>query len=427
MTSPLNRRALPRLAAALALVAGAAPASAWPVHGASVSALCPQGTGWGDGCAGAPADGVVQFKRSQFFDTSTTGYVQDGVARQSGQAPYASKPFYNMAGVDFKVAYSAAAFTGKAPSGIASDTANVCSYSATGSNTGGPLITCDNSSATFTAQGYDFGPNGPSGACVPIKFGPNFSGTAIFKNDNFLNDPNCMDQGYLVQTANNSSVNMQIIQDKIDGGALNAENLVSEIDSFELLNTTGTLTVRYSAFLHSTGRPIATQTTGSIDAEYNYVEGFIYGSPNAQSLHGEFIVESSPVASGTMPFYTNLNNTILQPANVRAATVNGFAGGTNAPLWMTAQNITIASYTAKYNTTIVNLSGGPGGSRVAGTSLIEYQNQPVTGASISYNYTDSTGAAFSLHSATVTGTPSWLSGNVCLTTGAAISAWEGDC
>jgi hypothetical protein len=418
-------RVLLALAAAAALVVAGVPASAGWMHGAVSMGTCPMGTNWGDGCSGAPADGVVQFPRSRFFDTSTSGYVEDGVARQSSQPAYASKPFFNMAGVDFPVGYSASAFTGKAPASVGSDTGNVCTYSAHSSTTGGPIINCDNSGATITLAGYDFGPNGPSGACVPIELGQNFTGTIIFKNDNFMNDPNCMNQGYLVQGFNGSSFNIQIIQSKIDGGGLVTADQSNPIDLFELLNTTGTITVKYSAFLHSTGRPIATGTSGSFDIEDNYVEGMIY--TQTDTLHGEFITMANAAASGTQLSQTYLNNTILQPANVTYA--DGcdptHPCGVNAPIWMTSQNLTLASFVAKYNTTIVNQNTGH---ITAGNSLFSYETSVVTAADISYNFTDDIGADFNMHASNgAVGNPGWLNGNVCMQSGAQITAWEGHC
>ena len=71
----------------------AAPANAWFHHGtATAPVTCPQGTGTpGDGCSGANQSAV--FINSTFFST----------VQQSGQGAYATRPPWNVAGVDFPV------------------------------------------------------------------------------------------------------------------------------------------------------------------------------------------------------------------------------------------------------------------------------------------------------------------------------------
>lgn len=142
---------------------------------------CAKGLDWNDGCLEAPVDGVVKYPN--FFSDSTKGYVRPGVARQSGQAAYAKTPPYNVAGVDFPVGYSAAAFAGKDPTVTPP---KGCEYYATGSALGGPLVEC-NHARGLDIEGYDFGLHN----CVPLDIKNGNTGPIVIKNNRFVNGSNC--------------------------------------------------------------------------------------------------------------------------------------------------------------------------------------------------------------------------------------------
>lgn len=389
------------------------PAAA-SIHGSSTSNTCPKGTGWGDGCSGAPPDGAVKFPA--FFTASSNGYVQDGIARQSGQT-YATRPPNNVAGVDFPVSYSQAALT-KDPLKIGLDVPG-CTYETNGSAAGEPMVECY-SSSNPDIEGYDFSPTGPRGVCVPVRFHNNSSGTFTFRNNRFKSDANCAQQGYLVQIDNGTSGDVVFDKNYGDGNALVLASSGVFADGFNFYNG-GRVTLSYSGFLHFTGRPVNTKTNSDILAQDDYVEGFIYG---ANTEHGEFIANTPP--SGNQTSITYVNVTILQPANVHDAT----GGGTNGAIWMSNGIIsppnTINSFSVKYSTLIVNLAGGPGGTRVAGGN-IAYNYNAIGTANISTSYFDGTGSGDCIEASGVTGQAGWLSGNVALQSGNPVNAWNTSC
>jgi hypothetical protein len=84
------------LIAIATIAACSAPANAFAVHGGNAAAvLCAQGTGDpNDGCVASPSGG--QFQDVSFFTS----------ARQTGQSAYATRPAWNVAGVDYPVGLS---------------------------------------------------------------------------------------------------------------------------------------------------------------------------------------------------------------------------------------------------------------------------------------------------------------------------------
>lgn len=397
---------------------GTPPASSTPPASGATS-LCPNGVSWSDGCANAPKDGVVQFPN--FFTASSNGYVQDGIARQSGQT-YATRPPYNVAGVDFPVGYSQSAFAGGKDPATA-PLPSGCFYYPTGSTSGGPIVQC-NHVYSVDIEGYDFSLHN----CVPLEIQNGVTGgDIVIKNNNFKNGPNCVAQTYLASVDNGNTSNITLTQNKFDGDALNFDTPMNAVS----LNTTGSVTISYNAFLRVSGRPVGTNTSAALDAEDNYVEGFIYGIQN--TLHGEFIVDAAADLTATQPLQKYWDNTILQPANVRAANPPGgpAGGGTNGPIWPDSTNPgqAITQVVAQYNTTVVNLAGGAGGLAVSGAASIAIDWSTYVNVKISQNYMDGIGAdeCFTGSGDNLTPNSAWLTGNVNMRTGTAVSLWNTGC
>lgn len=393
------------LAFGVCVMGGGAPL-AGPMHGGpSLSALCRRGTTYSDGCAGAPVDGAVQFPN--FFSDSTSGYVRDGVARQSNQT-YTTRPPWNVAGVEYPVGYSVSAMY-KDPANIQTDpkTNGGCEYYATGAN-GGPIVEC-NHVFSVDIEGYDFSLHG----CTILEIKNNMNGGPIvIRNNNFKNAANCVTWGYIASVDNGNTGPVTFSQNKVDGDALNVTSSVGGID----LNTSGPITAKYNAFLRLRGRPIGTNTAEFIDVEFNYVEGFIYAASDG---HGELVTDAS-ASLATEPFQLYRYNTVLEPANVDA-------GGLTAAIWLTTSNAgqTLAYGLVEGNTTIVNTATG-----TAGAAAVEIQDSTYPSVVIRNNYVDGIGAnhCFQDSTAGYIGQAGWLTGNLNLRTNAAINSWNsGSC
>lgn len=382
------------------------------------SASCPQGTGWNDGCAGAQTATPLEpaFTRT-FFTNSSVGYTADGIARQSGQS-YLTLPPYNVAGVDFPVGPPATPVGGWLdPDTLVAATGGNCAWT----QITVPITTYEmfcNHVNNLDVENIDFthttNPLASGQSCIPLSIRGNDSGYIRVRYNKFVNGSGCSTStatAGLVSIINGNVAPIDFEYNYLDGKARSFPSL--EMDQLALLDVTpggpngpGNITtfpgtpyamiVNYNVLLHVAGRPINSNTFGSIDAEDNYIEGFILPGTGG-SIHGEIIGNArngcpSQCPIETMGQWTYLNNTVVMDADAtgEGSTLlwanTGLGGDTQA-------GDTVSYLYAKFNTLINNLLGGPGGARIDGTGGLYIEATNVTNAFIDKNYIDP-GAAF---------------------------------
>ena len=320
------------LVLALPLAAFAAPRS-------DATSTCAEGSRYPDGCAGAEPGSI---RHANFF----TSY-----ARMSGQRPYATRPPWNVAGVDYGVgAPTNETYLDPATSPLP----NGCTFNATGSASGGPIVIC-HGVTDVRFDGWDFsGIQGGEG-CVELEIKTDVIGTVTVRNSRWVNGANCdppAGRGYFINVDYPGKAALTLINDTFDGGAPQFNHAMRAL-VYDL--SAGTFTSEYSAFLRAPARPVATGC--SILAEYNYVEGFIYDPAQG---HGEWIISGdacpSPIASWQYSY-----NTILQPSSVTAGST------TTIYLALSIPSLAVTSAQVDHNTTVTNYSSGVAGGYVVGS------------------------------------------------------------
>ena len=323
---------------ALLLLLSPGVASAW-THGVYTVAPCPQGSAYADGCAASPGGNV---QNATFF----TGYAQQ--SRQS----YATRPPWNVPGVDYAVGIPAASLAALKDPAVTQPSG--CTYQPTGSASGGPRL-LGASAANITIDGYDFSLHN----CVVLQISASATGTLTVKNSNFKNGSNCSPatNGFLLQLVNGGGANCDFENNVFDGDAINFPNPMAHLVT---CNTTGTFTSKYNAYLRSPARPVGyiTGASGIFLSQYDYVEGFCYHSADG---HAEFVI-LSPGSSNTMSLmqysFDTLLTTAAQNAGVGTASIY-ISTGQSGSTFTTTQ--------VDHNVMVTNYSGGASGGTVTGT------------------------------------------------------------
>ena len=327
---------------------------------------CPFGSGYDDGCAKANTDG--SFINSTFFS----------YAKQSGQGKYYSAPGvpsdhpppWNVAGVDYPVGYSTSR---KLKDPAISPLPAGCTYSATGSDSGGAIVVC-NHIANVTFNGWDFSLHN----CTHLDIKNYTSGTVKILGSKFVNGPNCsIKNGYLVTVEDPSPTDVVFKHNSFDGNAL---NYPTSLGAMLILNNVGSTTLKYNAFLHSPGRPISSSSVSALLVAYNYWEGFVYQDSDG---HGEVIINVLE-KTNIKPSIVYSFNTVLQPNNV-------FIDGTTAMFYASTSqsNATIMAAKIDHNTSVANLNAGQ-----VTTSAASAETSYDTYGTVLFeqNYMDPTGA-----------------------------------
>jgi hypothetical protein len=295
---------------------------------ATSTSSCPEGNAYADGCSGAPAGGNVQ--HSGFF----TGY-----ALQSGQSAYATRPPWNVAGVDYAVGIPAATIQAglKDPSTAALPTG--CSYAS-------GAVTCQ-SVANVTFNGYDFSLHN----CITLEFRSNVSGTITIENSNFEDGSACDSQFYQL-FIDGGAANV-VLTDNVFNG--NAQNFPSHMAGILQMFSTGTLTSSYDAWLGCPSKCIVDGENGSVSTTDDYLEGLNWNNLG----HGEWDLVQF---TGTMPSLTISYLTYLGPSS--------YGGGATATIYAsggTANGSTINNFQLDHSTFVQNLSAFTGS--ISGTTL----------------------------------------------------------
>jgi hypothetical protein len=381
----------------LAVVFGSAQPS---MAGHRTPPTCPYGKSYDDGCAKSRADG--SYINANFFS----------FAKQSGQGEYYSAPStpsnhpppWNVAGVDYPVGYPTSR---KLKDPAAEPLPAGCTYSATGSDSGGAIVVC-NHVANVSFDGWDFSLHG----CTPLDIKNYTSGVVRILNSKFVNGPNCSTRnGYLVTVEDPAPVNVVFESNFVDG---NAKKYPTSLTAMLVLNNVRSTTLKYNAFLHSPGRPISSSSVSKLDVAYNYWEGFVYQDSDG---HGEVIIN---VLENTFvkPSITYSFNTVLQPNNV-------LINGTTAMFYASTSqsNATIMATVIDHNTSIANLNAGH-----VTTSAASAETSYDTYGKVLFqqNYMDPTGAysCFVSISNPTYLTPPVFSGNVNMINGHTVDKFD---
>jgi len=251
---------------------------------------CPQGTGVADGCLAANSSSAI--RHSNFFS---------GYANQVSQT-YSTRPPWNVAGVDYPVGHYTA--TGSLTDPAVTQPSG-CTYSATGSGGGGPILDC-RGAAALTISGYNFGPVGGHGATVLQIQDNRGANTVTITNNLFVSDDNSI----------NSSINCPIIIPT--NGVFSLVMTYNTLDNCSYVDTycavalsgsaalnasqmydqhVGNGTRQYNAFLNTAGQVIRGGGTGTLTDQFNYIEGLTMVAANG--YHGEYIIYSHPSAVTT--------------------------------------------------------------------------------------------------------------------------------
>lgn len=431
----------------------------------SANANCPQGTSWNDGCLSAPSNPLMPaFGRTLFFNTTSTGYTQDGIARQSGQAPggYPQIPQYNITGVDFATGPSIPVGGWKDPKDLPSIYPG-CSWSTVTIGTGSYQQMGCNHVNNLDIENYDFTttqyPAAAGQSCITLYIRNGNTGTITIKNNKDKLGIGCTDGtttlNYLFYIANGNNAPIDFENNYLSGSARQFPGV--ELDSLATLSfnvdavsnpgvttvpgTNYGLIIKRNYVVDVAGRPFGSNTYSSVDIENNFAEG--WSMPGASSqIHGELIANGrigSGLPQETVPNWTYLNNTILMDSDALSQ------GATM--LWVTTGvggSSSIGDYVTnlyyQYNTTVNNLVGGPGGPGISGTAGLWVANVSVANAYIDNNFMDpggpsGTGASFCFRdSVPMNGTlipdssltPGGAATNYNMTTGVAQKHWVVD-
>jgi hypothetical protein len=353
--------------------------------------ICPYGSALGDGCPGAPVGGNVQY--TNFFTVR---------APRSGQT-YATRPPWNVAGVDYPVGVPAASFPLKDPS---SSTPTGCSP------VSGGIVTC-NGTGDLTIDGWDFG----KANCIFLDI-KGYTGTITIKNSNFLmgSSSACQNNyGLITLEGSTNGSSLVVINNVFDDNATTYPGISNVFDVRDVYRSTGSSLYEYNAFLHSIGQTIQSASTGVWVAQYNYIEGLNYGS----GVHGEvtmFAGAASPPTNVTINY-----NTFLEPPSYGGGMTTTYYISSGAGGYPTFGTVNIEN-----NTTVINLYGGNGGSVAVAAALAEFARDQVTTANVLNDYIDPTGSYFCIKDASsgnIWGTAN-VSGNINLLNGSPITTTD---
>jgi hypothetical protein len=408
-----------------------------PVRRSPVPTLidCPY-TGTSDGCS-AGSSGQVQ--NPTFFgvpSSSTPGYAQ-----QSKQGAYATRPPWNVAGVDYGVGLpSGQVLAAPVTAGVSNITGCVYSTSAgintltctptAGNITAGPTVVDGISiSNAFLIAGYDFSGLVGAGQCVRLQIATTSYPVAIY-NNNFGNGTGCAgaSNAYLAQMQNGSTGALWILSNTFDGAAPVQTAATNLLQAY----TTGNTTIEFNGFKHTPGRPVSYigGNASTFVEKYNYFEGWVYLDGSIQG-HGETTVITIPAAA-TATLIDVEFNTALQPNLAFSQVGNPGTVGSNTTYYVDLSNTTAGAtqFTVSNNVAITNTNITSGGFTTAAAVSNLHIGQ-YTNVTFSNNYADGTGSVpggatfyFTATSPGVCTNPATFSGNINMLTGATISGWQ---
>ena len=249
--------------------------------------LCPYGVS-GDGCTPGqldPGGGVIQGPPAANANSVQHPDFFSSYSRQSGQAAYAVRPPWNVAGVDYPVGIGSTTYSGSlVPAVDASGHSNIPHCIGPGDQGGaaGQMnCTVDQGSAGLTINGFGFS---NSGHCLSLYISHQSGPIMITNNKISTNSyvaPDCGYAYYLVNIDSDNKGNADINYNILDGGASTG----TWDRPIVLLQTgaAGDIRIEYNACIGIIVRCWSAVGMNSASLYFNYFEG-IYGTG---SEHGD--------------------------------------------------------------------------------------------------------------------------------------------
>ncbi len=315
----------------------------------SVLTPCPFGSALPDGCAGAPTAGTITVPVGSLLNTAGGsaggGNVQfsnffSSRAPQSGQT-YATRPQWNVAGVDYPVGIAAGTTlqdptAGGLPSG--------CSYSGTTFK-----VNCS-TSGVLTLSGWDFS---VAGGMQLVLSG---TGCYIIENNYFAYAGAASQANYLVflQGATTGTCDGSYVavftNNMFDGfGA----NWPSSGIAFIGGNASATATLlEYNAFMRAPARDY--EKAGVVAWQYNYAEGLVYSETGN---HGEQLLGAITALSYTYSAFLQPGTQVFSGTTAAISPWEGSASGFNVNPLTVDHSVFVANITQGNVITSASWSG----------------------------------------------------------------------
>jgi hypothetical protein len=308
------------------------------ISGQARAATCAY-SGWAnDGCAAANGSFLI----APFFGASSF-YA---FAAQSGQkwAKGAHPWNWNSPGVDYAI--------GPAPGTTFADPAKVrmpagCTYRPETTAWPHPQVYCGEGAVNPTLTGVDFSLHG----CTVFLADGRVSGVITLANSRFKNGPNCsVNKGSLIKIINGSA-GLSLNDDVIDEAYGEYKAALASTVIFN--SSGGPLTVRNTAILNASARPISSASLGPLDIENSVFIGFALASASNTGEHGEVVELLSRTFQSVYPSIIYRNNVVVIPASSNGVVTSAFyPNGTRA-----MENV-IDTLVADRNVVVVNATGG---------------------------------------------------------------------
>lgn len=380
--------------ALVALLAGPAWALWGPRRGGNTGAppsTCPQGVGFGDGCAGAQATGSVQ--HSNFF---TNYVVTDGSTGPTFINYGSHRPPWNVAGVDYPVGYSGSltqAVTAGGGAGNLPACASVSSVAAS-AEPAAWLIHVTSLPCTFDHLDFSTSDRGP--VCVLINTG--LSGSVTFTNDHFDMNPNgnACGLGEIESVSPGSTLTVVVkycefdMTNAVAYPAHGQFSLDGPFNAFIYLETTGTssVTLQYNAFLSCPDTCAEVNSLSgsySVTSQYNYTQDIGGSGCNSDAacsvpaVHAEW----QDFLGGVLTQWNAAYNAIyISPASCCGTTINYFTPqGGSAALAISDHEVLIERPYGTYHPVSHIIEAFPQSGPITQVNLTNDYIDPATGAS----------------------------------------------
>lgn len=299
---------------------------------------CPY-RGWrGDGCPGAGGSFFI----APYFH-ATSFYV---FAAQSGQN-WAGGPHpwtWNSPGVDYGIGPPAGLrlrdpAMARLPDG--------CVYLAAGSLAHGALVRCGRGAVNPVLSGLDFSLHG----CTVFEADSYVAGVVTLANSRFRNGPNCSIRfGYLIKIISGEA-GLTLDNDLIDEAY---PEFTTPLVAAVVVNTgTSALTVKRTAILNASSRPMSGTSSGPIDVEDSVFVGMTLASFANTGQHGELFEMGSRTIGVTYPSIVYRNIVVVIPGTTAMTITAPFY-----PNGLRDKQHVIDRFVADHNVVVTNYAGG---------------------------------------------------------------------
>lgn len=184
-----------------------------------------------------------------------------------------------------------------------------CTYNATGTTFGSPLLTCVPTTSPTNVVGYDMTRGGTT--CVAVLINGNASGLVTVQDNYWLNNGECVTSSAeptMLQISGRATGATLIASNTFDANKFNfpwgggsCAGGIGQCNPTEVFVSEGNVTVQYNAEIGFAGRPIqygASDPSVQFIYQYNALIGCCSGSANAHNEFVEYIGTTSAGAGG---------------------------------------------------------------------------------------------------------------------------------